>query len=227
MQCPLCASPAPRSPAAQAVSHLLRLSFFSSLVRHLSRCWLMYCSGTATSQTGHSTESKQSALLMLLPSEREQGRRLRESRLRFQRNWPAPPLPAALLTPEQGGPLQGLSARLCPAGSCSEASAAQHSSTATQSQRRGHTAAQLPAGAAAPTQELLHSFAHTWHHAPRLGLSAGLSAQEVPQPHRDPRPSRASLPLLSRVPSKPLQAVSCGSVLLQLLGAKGHLRSHS
>lgn len=38
--------------------YLRRLSFFSSLVKQLSRCLFMYCSRTATSQTGHSTESK-------------------------------------------------------------------------------------------------------------------------------------------------------------------------
>lgn len=35
--------------------NLLRLSFFSSLVRHVSRCLLMCCWATSTPHTGHST----------------------------------------------------------------------------------------------------------------------------------------------------------------------------
>lgn len=43
----------------KVVSYLLRQSFFSSLVKQLSRCLFMYCSGIATWQTGQSTESKE------------------------------------------------------------------------------------------------------------------------------------------------------------------------
>lgn len=37
------------------VLHLLKLSFFSPLVRHVSRCLLIKCRGTLTEHTGHST----------------------------------------------------------------------------------------------------------------------------------------------------------------------------
>lgn len=46
------------SAALRAAPYLRRLSFFSSLVKQLSRCLFIYCSRIATSQTGHSTESK-------------------------------------------------------------------------------------------------------------------------------------------------------------------------
>lgn len=37
------------------VLYLLKLSFFSPLVRHVSRCLLIKCCGTLTEHTGHST----------------------------------------------------------------------------------------------------------------------------------------------------------------------------
>lgn len=42
----------------KVASYLLRQSFFSSLVKQVSRCLFMYSSGIATAQTGQSTESK-------------------------------------------------------------------------------------------------------------------------------------------------------------------------
>lgn len=59
-----------------ALSYLLRRSFFSSLLRQLSRCLLMYASGIATPQTGQSTERKGECCYCCIRLSRNQAEKL-------------------------------------------------------------------------------------------------------------------------------------------------------